>query len=112
MKWPKRELTVNFPVRLDNGEVQVFTGFRIHHNTVLGPSKGGMRYSLHVNQDEIRALAMWMTWKCALVNLPYGGDQTRPDQTPPAPTPRDSANTPPPPPSGRPSLIRPLTATN
>src|SRR5258708_35711049 len=73
MKWPKRELTVNFPVRLDNGEVQVFTGFRIHHNTVLGPSKGGMRYSLHVNQDEIRALAMWMTWKCALVNLPYGG---------------------------------------
>src|SRR5579859_946579 len=73
MKWPKRELTVNFPVRLDNGETQVFTGFRIHHNTVLGPSKGGMRYSLHVNQDEIRALAMWMSWKCALVNLPYGG---------------------------------------
>jgi glutamate dehydrogenase (NAD(P)+) len=73
MKWPKRELTVNFPVRLDNGEVQVFTGFRIHHNTVLGPSKGGIRYSLHVNQDEVRALAMWMTWKCALVNLPYGG---------------------------------------
>jgi glutamate dehydrogenase (NAD(P)+) len=73
MKWPKRELTVNFPVRLDNGQVQVFTGFRIHHNTVLGPSKGGIRYSLHVNQDEVRALAMWMTWKCALVNLPYGG---------------------------------------
>jgi glutamate dehydrogenase (NAD(P)+) len=73
MKWPKRELTVNFPVRLDNGEVQVFTGFRIHHNTVLGPSKGGIRYSSHVNQDEVRALAMWMTWKCALVNLPYGG---------------------------------------
>ena len=55
---PKRELTVNFPVRLDNGEVQVFTGFRIHHNTVLGPSKGGIRYSLHVNQDEIRALEL------------------------------------------------------
>src|SRR5258706_5383620 len=73
MKWPKRELTVNFPVRLDTGQIQVFTGFRIHHNTVLGPSKGGMRYSSHVNQDEIRALAMWMTWKCALVNLPYGG---------------------------------------
>ena len=73
MKWPKRELTVNFPVRLDNGDIQVFTGFRIHHNTVLGPSKGGIRYSLHVNQDEIRALAMWMSWKCALVNLPYGG---------------------------------------
>ncbi len=73
MKWPKRELTVNFPVRLDSGEVKVFTGFRIHHNTVLGPSKGGIRYTSHVNQDEVRALAMWMTWKCALVNLPYGG---------------------------------------
>lgn len=73
MKWPKRELTVNFPVRLDNGHVEIFTGFRVHHNTVLGPSKGGIRYSAHVNQDEVRALAMWMTWKCALVSLPYGG---------------------------------------
>jgi glutamate dehydrogenase (NAD(P)+) len=73
MKWPKRELTVNFPVRMDDSSVQIFTGFRVHHNTVLGPSKGGIRYSTHVNQDEIRALAMWMTWKCALVNLPYGG---------------------------------------
>jgi glutamate dehydrogenase (NAD(P)+) len=73
MKWPRRELTVNFPVRMDSGEVRVFTGYRIHHNTVLGPSKGGIRYSPHVNQDEVRALAMWMTWKCALVNLPYGG---------------------------------------
>ncbi len=73
MKWPRRELTVNFPVRLDSGEIQIFTGFRVHHNTVLGPSKGGIRYSPHVNLDEIRALAMWMSWKCALVNLPYGG---------------------------------------
>jgi glutamate dehydrogenase (NAD(P)+) len=73
MKWPRRELTVNFPVRMDNGEVRVFTGYRIHHNTVLGPSKGGIRYSPHVSQDEVRALAMWMTWKCALVNIPYGG---------------------------------------
>jgi glutamate dehydrogenase (NAD(P)+) len=73
MKWPRRELTVNFPVRLDDGQIQIFTGFRVHHNTVLGPSKGGVRYSTHVNLDEIRALAMWMTWKCALVNLPYGG---------------------------------------
>jgi glutamate dehydrogenase (NAD(P)+) len=73
MKWPRRELTVNFPVRMDDGETRVFTGYRIHHNTVLGPSKGGIRYSLHVNQDEVRALAMWMTWKCALVNIPYGG---------------------------------------
>jgi len=73
MKWPRRELTVNFPVRMDSGEVRVFTGYRIHHNTVLGPSKGGIRYSPHVSQDEVRALAMWMTWKCALVNIPYGG---------------------------------------
>src|SRR5579859_5156973 len=73
MKWPRRELSVNFPVRMDDGSVRVYTGYRIHHNTVLGPSKGGIRYSSHVNQDEVRALAMWMTWKCALVNLPYGG---------------------------------------
>jgi glutamate dehydrogenase (NAD(P)+) len=73
MKWPRRELTVNFPVRMDDGSVRVYTGYRVHHNTVLGPSKGGIRYSSHVNQDEVRALAMWMSWKCALVNLPYGG---------------------------------------
>ena len=73
MKWPRRELAVNFPVRMDDNSVRVFTGFRVHHNTVLGPSKGGIRYSAHVNQDEVRALAMWMSWKCALVNLPYGG---------------------------------------
>jgi glutamate dehydrogenase (NAD(P)+) len=73
MKWPRRELTVNFPVRMDNGSLHIFTGYRVHHSTVLGPSKGGMRYSTHVNLDEVRALAMWMSWKCALVNLPYGG---------------------------------------
>jgi len=73
MRFPRRELTVNFPVRRDNGKVEMFTGYRVHHNTVLGPSKGGLRYSLHVNLNEVRALAMWMTWKCALVNLPYGG---------------------------------------
>lgn len=73
MKWPRREITVNFPVKLDNGNIELFTGFRVHHNTVLGPSKGGMRYSTRVNLDEIRALAMWMTWKCSLVNLPFGG---------------------------------------
>ena len=73
MRWPRRELTVNFPVRRDNGKVEMFTGYRVHHSTVLGPSKGGIRYSLNVTLDEVRALAMWMTWKCALVNLPYGG---------------------------------------
>ncbi len=73
MRYPRREFAVNFPVRRDNGMVEVFTGYRVHHNTVLGPSKGGIRYSPHVTLDEVRALAMWMTWKCALVNLPYGG---------------------------------------
>jgi glutamate dehydrogenase (NAD(P)+) len=73
LKYPRRELTVNFPVKRDDGSVEMFTGYRVHHNTVLGPSKGGIRYSLAVNLDEVRALAMWMTWKCALVGLPYGG---------------------------------------
>jgi len=73
MRWPRREFTVNFPVRRDDGRVEMFTGYRVHHSTVMGPSKGGIRYSLNVTLDEVRALAMWMTWKCALVNLPYGG---------------------------------------
>lgn len=70
---PHRELTVNFPVQMDNGSVRVFTGYRVHHSTVLGPTKGGIRYNPHVDLDEVRALAMWMTWKCALMHLPYGG---------------------------------------
>ncbi len=70
---PHRELTVHFPVQMDNGSVQVFTGYRVHHSTVLGPTKGGIRYSPVVNLNEVRALAMWMTWKCALMHLPYGG---------------------------------------
>lgn len=73
LRWPRREFTVNFPVRRDDGRVEMFTGYRVHHNTILGPSKGGIRYSTAVTLDEVRALAMWMTWKCALVNLPYGG---------------------------------------
>ncbi len=73
MRYPRREFTVNFPVRRDTGEIEMFTGYRVHHSTVLGPSKGGIRYSMAVDIDEIRALAMWMTWKCALVGLPYGG---------------------------------------
>jgi glutamate dehydrogenase (NAD(P)+) len=73
LRYPRREFTVNFPVRRDNGEIEMFTGYRIHHSTVLGPSKGGIRYSLAVNLDEVRALAMWMTWKCALAGIPYGG---------------------------------------
>ena len=73
LRLPKRELHVNFPVRRDDGSIEMFSGYRVHHNTVLGPSKGGIRYALRVDIDEVRALAMWMTWKCALVNLPYGG---------------------------------------
>src|SRR3972149_6135972 len=70
---PKRELTVNFPVKMDDGSVSLFTGHRVHHNTVLGPTKGGIRYHPEVTLNEVRALAMWMTWKCAVVGLPYGG---------------------------------------
>ncbi len=73
LRHTKRELTVNFPVTLDNGSVQMFTGYRVHHNTVRGPSKGGIRYHPNVDLNEVRALAMWMTWKCAVVNIPYGG---------------------------------------
>jgi len=70
---PKRELTVNFPVKLEDGSVRVFTGYRVHHTTVPGPTKGGIRYHPDVTLNEVRALAMWMTWKCAVVGLPYGG---------------------------------------
>jgi glutamate dehydrogenase (NAD(P)+) len=73
LRYPRREFTVNFPVKRDNGSIEMFTGYRVHHNTVLGPSKGGIRYSLAVDMNEVRALAMWMTWKCALAGLPYGG---------------------------------------
>lgn len=69
----QRELIVHFPVKMDDGRLRIFTGFRVHHNTVKGPSKGGIRYHPAVTLDECRALAMWMTWKCALMNLPYGG---------------------------------------
>src|SRR5574341_144191 len=71
--YPKRELTVNFPVRMDDGSVRVFTGYRVHHSTVLGPTKGGIRYHPAVTLHDVRALAMWMTWKCSVVGLPYGG---------------------------------------
>lgn len=75
LRYPKRELTVNFPVEMDDGSVKIFTGYRVHHNTVLGPTKGGIRYHPGVTLDEVRALAMWMTWKCAVVGLPYGGSK-------------------------------------
>lgn len=62
-----------FPVDMDDGSVRVFCGYRVHHNTARGPVKGGIRYSPMVSLDEIKALAMWMTWKCAVVNIPFGG---------------------------------------
>jgi glutamate dehydrogenase (NAD(P)+) len=73
LRYPKRELSVTFPVVMDSGEIKVFRGYRVHHSVVRGPTKGGIRYSADVTLDEIRALAMWMTWKCALMGLPYGG---------------------------------------
>ncbi len=69
----QRELTINFPVEMDDGSVRVLTGYRVHHNSNPGPTKGGIRYHPLVNLSEVKALAMWMTWKCAVMGLPYGG---------------------------------------
>ena len=73
LRQPKRELTVNFPVRLDNGRIKTYTGYRVQHNVNRGPAKGGIRYGPDVTLDEVKALAMWMTWKCAVVGIPFGG---------------------------------------
>ncbi len=73
LRRPDRALIVSVPTRMDNGQVQVFTGYRVQHNDVLGPFKGGIRYHPAVNLGEVSALAMWMTWKCSLVGLPLGG---------------------------------------
>lgn len=70
---PEKIVEVTLPIKLDDGTTEVFQGFRVIHSTTLGPSKGGIRYSTHVDQDEVKALAGWMTLKCAIVNLPYGG---------------------------------------
>lgn len=69
----QRELTVNLPVEMDDGHIELFAGHRVQHNDARGPTKGGIRYHLGVTLDEVRALAMWMTWKCAVVGIPYGG---------------------------------------
>jgi glutamate dehydrogenase (NAD(P)+) len=73
LREPRRELIVHFPVKMDDGAVQVFTGYRVQHNLGRGPAKGGIRYHQGVTLDEVKALAMWMTWKCAVVGIPYGG---------------------------------------
>jgi glutamate dehydrogenase (NAD(P)+) len=73
LRRPDRAMIVSVPTRMDNGRVHVFTGYRVQHNDVLGPFKGGIRYHPEVNLGEVSALAMWMTWKCSLVGLPLGG---------------------------------------
>src|SRR5437016_6409099 len=73
MRVPNRELKVYIPVRMDSGRMQVFEGFRVQHNFARGPAKGGIRYAPDVTIEEVRALAAWMTWKCAVVNVPFGG---------------------------------------
>jgi len=73
LRMPKRELTVNFPVKMDNGTIKIFTGYRVQHDITRGPAKGGIRFSPEVSLDEVRALAMWMTWKCSVVGIPFGG---------------------------------------
>jgi len=73
LKAPQKAVIVSIPVMMDDGKVKVFEGFRVVHNANLGPSKGGIRYSMDVNLDEVKALAAWMTWKCAVVGIPYGG---------------------------------------
>src|SRR5918993_342066 len=73
LKNAKRQLVVSIPVKMDSGEVYVFEGYRVQHNVARGPSKGGIRFHPGVTLDEVKALASWMTWKCATVNIPYGG---------------------------------------
>jgi glutamate dehydrogenase (NAD(P)+) len=73
LKFPQRSLVVSVPIRMDDNRVEVYTGYRVQHDSSRGPSKGGIRYHPDVNLGEVAALAMWMTWKCALADLPYGG---------------------------------------
>jgi glutamate dehydrogenase (NAD(P)+) len=73
LRMPEKQLIVSVPIQRDDGEIEVFTGYRVIHNTSRGPGKGGIRFDLRVNLDEVKALAAWMTWKCAVVNIPFGG---------------------------------------
>ena len=73
LKYPKRAAIVAVPIRRDDGKINVFTGFRVQHNDARGPYKGGIRYHPEVTLEEVTALAMWMTWKCAVAGIPYGG---------------------------------------
>ena len=73
LRLPSKEITVNIPVQLDDGRLEVFTGYRVQHSIARGPGKGGIRFAPDVTLDEVRALASWMTWKCAVVDIPFGG---------------------------------------
>jgi glutamate dehydrogenase (NAD(P)+) len=73
LRQPEKQLIVSIPVQLDSGDIEVFTGYRVHHNTARGPAKGGIRFAPDVSIEEVKALAAWMTWKCAVVNIPFGG---------------------------------------
>src|SRR6202789_2807686 len=73
LRSPSREIIVHIPIALDDGRLEVFTGYRVQHSIARGPAKGGIRYAPDVTLDEVRALAAWMTWKCAVTNLPFGG---------------------------------------
>ena len=73
LRHPEKQIIISIPIQLDSGEIEVFTGYRVLHNTSRGPAKGGIRFDLQVTLDEVKALAAWMTWKCAVVNIPFGG---------------------------------------
>ena len=73
IKYPERILMVTVPVRMDDGHIHRFEGYRVQHSSVRGPAKGGIRFHPQVSLDEVKALATWMTWKCAVVNIPFGG---------------------------------------
>src|SRR5438270_9718068 len=75
LRYPNREIILHIPVAMDNGQLEVFTGFRVQHSIARGPAKGGIRYAPDLTLDEVRALASWMTWKCAVVNIPFGGSK-------------------------------------
>lgn len=75
LKEPLRMLTVRIPIRMDDGSIKIFTGYRSQHNDAVGPTKGGVRFHPEVNEDEVKALSMWMSLKCGIVDLPYGGEK-------------------------------------
>src|SRR3989304_2067819 len=73
LKTPVKQIIISIPIQMDSGEIEIFEGYRVIHNDILGPSKGGIRYAPDVTIDEVKALAAWMTWKCSIMNIPFGG---------------------------------------